>query len=838
MCPTRVQPGRIGSCTNAAACRKAFVRRGAAFSGARLTREEALALSDCTDLDALMEAAAGLCQQGHGGVVSYSRKVFIPLTKLCRDVCHYCTFARPPRRGEAAYLAPERVLDIARQGAAAGCKEALFTLGDKPELRYRAAREALAALGHDSTLSYLAEMARRVFAETGLFPHLNPGVMNGAEIAALREVSVSQGLMLESASARLCAKGGPHHGSPDKDPAARIETIRLAGEAGVPFTSGILIGIGETRRERIEALLILRDLHERRGHIQEIIIQNFRAKPGTRMSSAPDASLEEQLWTIAAARLLFGPEMNIQTPPNLRPGGLAPLLRAGINDWGGVSPVTPDHVNPEAPWPELRTLEAETEQAGRSLTERLAVYPAYVQDASRWLATGFHTPVFHLTDSGGFVRRGGWRAGAANPPSDEETAGITGAPGVSVRRGLRRILDRASDGEALGEREIVMLFAARGADFTAVCAAADALRARSRGEVVTYVVNRNVNYTNVCTFGCGFCAFSKGKVATNLRDRPYDLNLAEIARRTREAWQRGATEVCMQGGIHPDYDGNRYLEIARTVKTAAPGIHLHAFSPLEVSQGAQTLGLSISEYLHVLREAGLDTLPGTAAEVLDDEVRAVICPDKITTQEWLDVMECAHGLGLRTTATIMFGHVDKPLHWARHLLRIRDLQSRSGGFSEFVPLPFVHMEAPLYIKGRARPGPSFREAVLMHAVARLALYPAITNIQTSWVKMGPEGARAALRAGANDLGGTLMNESITRAAGAVHGQEMAPESMEGLITALGRIPRQRNTLYGPVPEERRAAAFAAPPLEPARQTPIARRSRHGADREPVGPGVL
>ena len=796
---------------------------------AGLSRSRALALADCNDLDALTTAAARIRDLGHGNIVTYSCKVFVPLTKLCRDVCHYCTFARPPRRREAAYLTLEQVLEIARAGADAGCKEALFTLGDKPELRYPVAREALAALGHDTTLSYLSEAARLVFDETGLLPHVNPGVMAAADITALRAVSVSQGLMLESSAARLGAGGGPHHGSPDKDPAARLETIRLAGAAAVPFTSGILIGIGETRRERIEALLALRDAHQATGHIQEVIIQNFRAKPGTRMAAAPEPPLADHLWTIAVARLVLGPEMNIQAPPNLRPGQLAALLGAGINDWGGVSPVTPDHVNPEAPWPHLDTLARETAAAGGALTERLAVYPAFVQDPGRWLDGAFHTAVLRATDATGHGRSDSWRAGADTPvPADQ--------PAFPVRPPAPRlmpILERAMAGATLRESEIVALFEARGADFAAVCAAADRLRAETCGEAVTYVVNRNVNYTNVCYFRCGFCAFSKGKLSENLRGRPYDLDLDEIGRRAAEAWRRGATEICLQGGIHPDYTGDTYLGIVDCVKAAAPGLHVHGFSPLEVRQGAATLGVSVAEFLSALQAAGLASLPGTAAEVLDDEVRAIICPDKLSTAEWLEVMRTAHGLGLRSTATIMFGHVDRPHHWARHLLRLRALQAQTGGFTEFVPLPFVHMEAPIYLKGRARQGASFREAVLMHAVARLALNPAIPNIQTSWVKMGPEAAAAALMAGANDLGGTLMNETITRSAGAVHGQEMAPQRMAALIAGLGRTPRQRTTLYGPVAAERQTASLVPPPLAPARQTPPARRP----DREPVRPRV-
>ncbi len=807
-----------------------ILRRAAA--GQRLSVSEALALVDCADPRPLMPIAAALRDAGHGGLVSYSRKVFIPLTQLCRDVCHYCTFAHPPRRGEPAYLDADQVLAIARAGARAGCHEALFTLGDKPELRYAAAREALAHLGHETTLSYLAAMAELVLRETGLLPHLNPGVMTRADIDMLRKVSVSQGIMLESAAERLRRRGGPHFGSPDKDPALRLETIGAAGEAAVPFTSGILIGIGETRLERVQSLLALRDLHERYGHLQEIIIQNFRAKPGTRMAQALEPDLDDHLWTIAVARLIFGPEMNIQAPPNLNPQGLAQMIMAGINDWGGVSPVTPDHVNPEAPWPALDLLARRTAAAGKLLVERLAIYPAYARDPGRWLDPALRAPVLQTIDAEGFARTDDWVPGADTaPPAIAPHPGPLPASGAREKTAegegqLSPILDRAAAGEPLGEADIVRLFGARGAAFAAVCRAADELRRRVNGDVVSYVVTRNINYTNICYFRCQFCAFSKGKLSENLRGRPYDLDLPEIRRRVEEAWERGATEVCLQGGIHPEYTGATYLAICRAIKEAVPGVHIHAFSPLEIWQGAKTLGRTVPDFLRELKAAGLSSLPGTAAEILDDEVRAVICPDKIKTGEWLEVMEAAHAAGLRSTVTIMYGHADRYQHWARHLLRIRALQTRTGGFTEFVPLPFVPMETPIYLKGRARRGPTWREAVLMHAVARLVLHPLITNIQTSWVKMGSEGAAFCLQAGANDLGGTLMNESITRAAGAVHGQEMPPESMEEVIRSLGREPRQRTTLYGDAPAARRAASFAAAPLADPVNTPARRWERH------------
>ena len=793
---------------------------------------EALALAAEDDLAPLLDCAAALRDRAHPDIVTYSRKVFIPLTHLCRDVCHYCTFARPPRRGETAFMTPDQVLRVAQAGAAAGCKEALFTLGDKPELRYRAARENLEALGFASTLAYLAAMAKLVLEETPLLPHLNPGVLSREDLRALRAVSASQGMMLESASERLSAKGGPHYGSPDKRPAARLETLRLAGEEAVPFTSGILIGIGETREERIEALLALRDAHDAHGHIQEIIVQNFRAKPGTRMAAAPEPSLDELLWTIAVARILFGAHANIQAPPNLSPGALPQLVAAGINDWGGVSPVTQDYVNPEAPWPHLDALARETAAAGKTLAERLTIYPSYALAGERWLDPTLRTRVLKTIDAQGYPRTDAWITGAGEaPPEDRAPAPAVVAPDIE------RLLARAETGSTLSEDELVRLFEARGGTFDAVCAAAGGLRARVSGPAVTYVVNRNINYTNVCYFRCQFCAFSKGKMSENLRGRPYDLPLEEIVRRVREAWERGATEVCLQGGIHPDYTGETYLSICRAIKEAEPTIHVHAFSPLEIWQGAATLGRTVPDFLAELQEAGLGSLPGTAAEILDDEVRAVICPDKIVTDQWLSVMEAAHGLGLRSTATIMFGHVDSPRHWARHLLRVRALQERTGGFTEFVPLPFVAMEAPLYLKGRARRGPTWREAVLMHAVARLALNPVIANIQTSWVKMGPEGAAACLRAGANDIGGTLMNESITRAAGASHGQEFPPEAIEALVEGLGRTPVQRTTLYQPAPTARRAAAQGAAPLAPVVNAPARRYERRAAASDLVRPGL-
>ncbi|MEQ8700580.1 MAG: 7,8-didemethyl-8-hydroxy-5-deazariboflavin synthase CofG, partial [Bauldia litoralis] len=547
----------------------------------RIEDDEAPRLVEIDDLPSLLAVACDIRNAGYGSVVTYSRKVFIPLTQLCRDVCHYCTFAHPPRRGERAYLTVDEAVAVAEAGQAAGCTEALLTLGDKPELRYRTAREELAALGHATTLSYLREVAAAIFARTGLFPHLNPGLMEAADLSALRPVSASMGIMLETTSARLSERGGPHFGSPDKEPAARLTTIERAGEAVVPFTSGLLIGIGETRRERVEAMLALRAAHERHGHIQEIIVQNFRAKPGTRMADAPEPSTEDHLWTIAVARLIFGPAMSIQAPPNLAaPGELGRMIAAGINDWGGVSPVTPDYVNPEAPWPHLKVLEAATEAAGKSLAQRLPIYPAYLEDGDRWLVPELRVAALHRVDAAGLVRDSDWSPGIDAEPPHEAIASLDVAPATG--RAVNLLIDRAVAGERLEPAAIASLFAARGGDLAALCAAADELRRAVNGDAVSYVVTRNINYTNVCTYKCRFCAFSKGKLSQNLRGTPYDLTLDEIERRTREAWDRGATEVCMQGGIHPDFTGTTYLDICRSVKAAAPGMHIHAFSPLEI----------------------------------------------------------------------------------------------------------------------------------------------------------------------------------------------------------------------------------------------------------------
>lgn len=763
------------------------------------------------DHQALLREAAAIRDAQWGNIVTYSPKVFIPLTKLCRDVCHYCTFARPPIAGRKAYMTMDEVLELARSAAAAGCREALFTLGDKPELRYKVARDELAAMGFATTLEYLAAAAGAVLEETGLLPHLNPGVMTAGEIAYLRRSGPSMGIMLESTSRRLMDKGMAHHGSPDKDPAVRLETIDEAGRQRVPFTTGLLIGIGENWSDRVDTLRAIRDSHLRYGHVQEVIVQNFRAKPDTPMHSHPEPDLQQMLATLALARVILPPEVSVQAPPNLADAGqneaggptvegldrsLVRYVEAGINDWGGVSPVTMDHVNPEAPWPAIDRLRAVTESAGFLLLPRLGIYPRYAFDPE-WVDKKVRPKVLEHIDSHGLSRDTSWFPGASNPPPEvmEHSIGWTGSASVRRRRSFTEVLDRSLDRRELTEDEIALLFSARGPEQRDLIEAADTLRREVNGDTVTYVINRNINYTNMCYFKCGFCAFSKGPKSLNLRGDPYLLEMDEIARRSAEAWAAGATEVCLQGGIHPSFTGDFYIEVLRAIKQAVPDMHIHAFSPLEVWQGAATKGVSVEDFLRELKDNGLSTLPGTAAEILDDRIRAIICPDKLNTAEWSQVARTAHGLGLNMTTTIMFGHADDYASWARHLSVLRDIQRETGGFTEFVPLPFVHMAAPIYLKGRSRRGPTFEESLRMHAVARLALHPWITNIQVSWVKMGPEGSQAALRAGCNDLGGTLMNEIISRAAGASHGQELGPDQMQRLAVEIGRPWARRNTVY-------------------------------------------
>ena len=765
----------------------------------------------------LMRQARAIRDETFGSRVTYSPKVFIPLTMLCRDKCGYCTFAQPPAKLENPYLLPEQVLAIAKQGAKAGCHEALFTLGERPELRYEVARDWLKQNNYDSTVHYLHDMAALVLKETGLLPHANAGALYRDELEMLRRVSPSQGMMIETLRDDLDC----HRGAPDKEPRRRLDTLNFAGELNIAFTTGILVGIGETRQDRIVALEAIAASHAKYGHIQEVIVQNFLPKPLTIMQHEKPCPQDEYLWTIAAARVILPPEIHLQAPPNLSDDfGL--LLDAGIDDWGGVSPVTADHVNPERPWPALDKLRDATEKRDKVLAPRLTIYPEFATAPTKWLDESLYFKVLDRSDAEGLgrddpgqvwpekvtaadvVQDGAevilighrstqWYSGANNPPPVLISARVDGN---KIKAGpIAEVLRGVELGQQVDQQQIVALFGARGPEVNAVAALADQLRKQVVGDVVTWVHNRNINYTNVCTFKCKFCGFSKGPLSLNLRGTPYLLTLDDIALRASEAWDKGATEVTLQGGIHPDFDGDYYIDVARAVKDAVPQMHIHGFTALEVTEGAKRLGEPLREYILRLKDAGLASLPGTAAEILDDDIRAIICSDKINTEEWLECHRVAHKAGLRSNITIMFGSVEHPISWAKHIVRTRDLQKETGGFTEFVGLPFVHMASPIYLQHKSRRGPTFRETVLMHAIARIAYHGLIDNIQVSWTKIGHAGARQLLQAGCNDMGGTLMNENISRAAGASHGQEMTEQSFREIVEPLGRTLRQRSTLY-------------------------------------------
>jgi FO synthase len=793
-------------------------------------------------LERLLEVAgrvrdAGLVDAGRPGVITYSRKVFIPLTRLCRDRCHYCTFATVPGRLPAPYLSVDEVLEIAAQGAALGCKEALFTLGDRPEDRWGAARQWLEEAGYDSTLAYLRACAIAVLESTGLLPHLNPGVLSWAEQLRLKPVAASMGMMLET-TAEIPA----HVGSPDKAPAVRLQVLEDAGRLSVPFTTGVLVGIGESLRERAESLFAIRAAHRRHGHVQEVIVQNFRAKDDTAMRATPDVPLDEYVAAIAVTRLVLGPRMRVQAPPNLvdlEQTGV--LLRAGVDDWGGVSPLTPDHVNPERPWPQVEALAAATAAGGFQLRERLAVQPGY--QAEPWLdprlsahvgalagADGLAADVLPVgrpwqEPDGGLVSAGRTdlhdsvdstgRSSDRRSDFDDVYGGWDAlqlpVPGPRLDHDVAAALRVARDRPAaLSSTQALALMTADGADLEAVCALADDVRRDTVGDDVTYVVNRNLNFTNVCYTGCRFCAFAQRRTDADA----YSLSLEEVGLRAAQAWDVGATEVCMQGGIDPQLPGTAYLDLARAVKSAAPGLHLHAYSPMEVVNGAARMAVPIADFLVAAREAGVDSLPGTAAEILDDQVRWVLTKGKLPTSQWIEVVTTAHRLGIPTTSTMMYGHVDTPQHWVAHLQLLARLQEESGGFTEFVPLPFVHTSAPLYLAGIARPGPTVRDNRAVHALARLLLHGRIDHVQCSWVKLGPDQCSQVLAGGVDDLGGTLMEETISRMAGSAYGSRRSVEELETMIRAAGRVPRQRTTDYGTVPQERYESARTARRLHP------------------------
>ncbi|MGH8910227.1 MAG: bifunctional FO biosynthesis protein CofGH [Egibacteraceae bacterium] len=826
----------------ASAMRRALRR---ARDGVALDVAEAVVLlwARGADLDALCESAArvrdaGLENAGRAGLVTYSRKVFVPLTRLCRDHCHYCTFVTVPGRLPAPYLSADEVLDLARRGAQLGCKEALFTLGDRPEARWPQAGEWLEARGYDSTLAYVRAMAVRVLEETGLLPHLNPGVMTWEDLQRLKPVAPSMGMMLETTATRLWAEpGGCHHGSVDKEPAVRLRVLEDAGRSAIPFTTGILVGIGEDMRERAESLFAIRRIAKQYGAVQEVIVQNFRAKPDTAMRSVPDVGLEEYVATVAVARMVLGPRMRIQVPPNLsEPGALASLLRAGVDDWGGVSPLTPDHVNPERPWPHLDDLARLTAEAGFTLAERLTAHPEYVLRGEPWIDPRVMPHVRALADpETGLAVAGrcptglGWQEpdGLASTGRTDLHASIDTAGRASDRRAdfdevygdwqaLReqarlsrapRRLDcdvaaalRSAERDPAGltDAEALALIHADGGELDAVCALADAVRRDAVGDTVTYVVNRNINFTNVCYTGCRFCAFAQRRTDADA----YTLSLEEVGARAVQAWAAGATEVCMQGGIHPDLPGTAYFDLAAEVKRRAPGMHVHAFSPMEVINGAARTGLPIRQWLMRARQAGLDTIPGTAAEILDDDVRWILTKGKLPAATWIEVVTTAHQVGLRSSSTMMYGHVDTPAHWVAHLRLLARIQDETGGFTEFVGLPFVHHNAPIYLAGVARPGPTMRDNRAVHALARLLLHGRIDNIQCSWVKLGVDGCRTLLRGGVNDLGGTLMEETISRMAGSQHGSSKTAAELAEIATGIGRPARQRTTTYGEVPPRR------------------------------------
>ncbi len=752
-----------------------------------LTHDEAemlLAARD-DDLDRLLAVAgrirdAGLVEAGRPGILTYSRKVFIPLTHLCQDRCHYCIFVQSPgklaKAGISPYMEPEAVLEVARQGAALGCKEALLTLGDRPENRWPIARQWLDEHGYASTLDYVAAMAQLILDETGLLPHLNPGVMSWGELQRLKPVGPSMGMMLETTSARIWqTPGEAHFGSPDKDPELRLRVIEDAGRSHIPFTTGVLLGIGESASERIDAVLALRAAHERHGHIQEVIVQNFRAKPATAMMGAVDLETQEYAAAVAVTRVLLGPGMRVQAPPNLTDAGeLALLIRAGIDDWGGVSPLTPDHVNPERPWPQIEELARLTAEGGYSLRERLTAHPHYIREA-RGTADGHGTDWFDdrlaprllaLADDYGLARRDAY---------------------------LESVLTRAAaDPAGLTDAEYTALLHADGDDLEQLTALADRVRGERVGDTVTYAVNRNI-------------------------DSALGLPASRIAELVTEAAGLGATEVCAQGAVPAALGAEGYLDFARTVKAVRPDLHLHAFRPAELLDGAARAGVPLADWLDRLRAAGVDTVPGTGARILDDRIRGILTgAADIPASAWVETITTAHRAGLRSTATMVYGHVESAAEQVAHLRMLAAIQDRAvaagaDGFTEFIAMPWLPSESPVAVPG-ARPGPSLRESRAVHAVARLMLAGRIDHVQAAWTKLGMRGAQLVLAGGADDLGGVLLDGTIDPSAGPEHGRQLTVTDVERIAGELGRPVRQRTTLYGRVvargddPVDRRADA--------------------------------
>jgi FO synthase len=721
--------------------------------------------------------------------VTFSRNVTLSLSRTCVSHCKYCAF----QTHQPHLHAPDEVLALLDGAARRQVKELLVLTGDDPVAGHPGVGERLAALGFDDFVGYVVWCCERAL-ERGLLPHTNLGALPAADLGRLREVTASQGLMVESVRPDLVA----HQGSPTKDPALRLETVRAAGELRIPFTSGILVGIGETPADRLAALEALAALHRQHGHLQEVILQNFvphrryygeePAEIATAASEAywrtglhegPDVpapawastvTLEDMTRLVADAREILGPDVGIQVPPNLSDWWPA-LVRAGATDLGGLS-ANGDHISPEHPFPSPHQVRKTLAAEGVALTERLCVYPQYI-DAS-WVAQGVLDVI--KTKWWSFIpRRGSGRR-------EERVIALDRVP---------RAIARGRDGIALDEDELTALFAeTRPEAIEDLRQAADELRAELAGDEVTFVVNRNVNVSNVCVVGCAFCGFGQGKRSPDA----YEHDRDEFARRVAEAVDFGATELCIQSGIHPDWGLEDYLAWLRLARELAPQLHLHAYSAMEVAHMCDVSGLPPAEVFARLREAGLDSTPGTAAEVLHDGVRERISPNKLPVARWVEIIEASHRAGLRSTATVMFGHIEEPWELAEHMRVIRGLQERTGGFTEFVPLSFIPFHTLL---GRTHGVEEIsREENLKHtAVFRLALGGTVPSLQASWVKMGLDVATEALRWGVNDLGGTLMEENISRLAGSYHGVRLEPTDLIAAAHAAGRPAAERTTLY-------------------------------------------